>query len=115
MRTNYVVLVALKEVISKRAKDPGFESQLGEHMTTAFQQLQELQRLLHLASSPFIQMRGPVSLSQIAVPVLPTPQDYESLFNASHFAIRELYGVQRRILGRMAITAEKVEQTLELR
>jgi hypothetical protein len=114
LRATYVLLVALKGVMSKRADDSSFKSLLADHMTRAHQQLQELQRLLYRDLSPFAQSRGPASLAQITVPALPAPQDYENVFNGAFFAVREACGLQRRILGRMAITAEKIEGTLEL-
>jgi hypothetical protein len=115
LRATYVMLVGLQGVASKRGDDSDFRSLIAEHMTRAHRHLQEMQRLLYRDTSPFAQGKGPVSLSQIAVPALPTPQDYENVFNGAFFAVRELYGLQRRILGRLAITAEKVEGTLELR
>lgn len=115
LRTTYVMLVGLQGVAARCGDDFAFKSALAEPMTRAHQQLQEMQRILYRDPSPFAQGRGPVSLAQIGVPSLPAPQDYENVFNAAFYAVRELYGLQRRILGRLAITAEKVEGTLELR
>lgn len=115
LRSTYILLVGLNGVLSKRGEDSTFKDLLAGHMKRAHQQLQEMQRLLYRDLSPFTQGRGPVTLAQIAVPALPAPQDYENVFNGAFYAVRELYGLQRRILGRLAITAEKVEGTLELR
>jgi hypothetical protein len=115
LRATYVMLVGLQGIASKRGDESDFKSLLAEHMTRAHQHLQEMQRLFYRDLSPFTQGKAPVSLSQIAVPALPAPQDYENVFNGAFYAVRELYGLQRRILGRLAITAEKVEETLELR
>lgn len=115
LRATYVMLAGLQGIASKRGSDSGFKSLLAEHMTRAHQQLQDMQRLLYRDLSPFTQGKGPVTLAQIAVPALPAPQDYENVSNGAFYAVRELYGLQRRILGRLAITAEKVEGTLELR
>ncbi|HEX3131000.1 MAG TPA: M48 family metalloprotease [Thermoanaerobaculia bacterium] len=115
LRATYVLLVGLNGAVSKRGEDSAFKDLLAEHMTRAHHHLQEIQRLLYRDLSPFAQGRGPVTLAQIAVPALPAPQNYENVFNGAFYAVRELYGLQRRILGRLAITAEKVEGTLELR
>ncbi|MES1243285.1 MAG: M48 family metallopeptidase [Acidobacteriota bacterium] len=115
LRATYVGLVGLNRVREKRTRYEELNRLIGEQMTRAHQQLQELQRVLYRDPGPFTQGRGPVTLSQIAVPALPAPQDYENVFNAAFYAIRELYGLQRRILGRLAITAEKVEGALDLR
>ncbi len=115
LRATYIMLVGLQGVASKRGDESDFRSLLAENMTRAHQHLQEMQRLLYRDLIPFTQGKSPVSLAQIAVPTLPAPQDYENVFNGAFYAVRELYGLQRRILGRLALTAEKVEATLELR
>jgi Zn-dependent protease with chaperone function len=115
LRATYVLLTGLNGVNAHRTGDSGYQSMLAEHIARAHHQLQDIQRLLYRDVSPFTQGRGPVTLSQIAVPALPSPRDYDNVFNGAFYATRELHLLQRRILGRLAITAEKVEEALELR
>jgi Zn-dependent protease with chaperone function len=115
LRDAFVILGGL----GAQMKAHGESSQLRGHFTEqaahAHRQLQDLQRLLHRDPHPFATARGATTLAAIAVPSLPAPGDVQAIYQATSWAVREMLDLHQRILGRLAGTAEKVEEALELR
>lgn len=105
----------LRGLATARSSESSLQEQVREQIGIAHKQLQELQRLLHREPSPFAATRGPASLAQVAVPSLPLATDHDGIYQAAHIALRDMNDLHQRILGRLAGTAEKVEQALELR
>jgi hypothetical protein len=114
LRSSYVILEGLGVHMKAHGDSAQLRGHFTEQLRRAHRQLQDLQRLLHRDPHPFATARGPGSLAAAAVPSLPAPTDGQEIFQATSWAVRELFDLHRRVLGRLAGTAEKVEQALDL-
>jgi Zn-dependent protease with chaperone function len=112
LRKAHAVLESLAAHAPASSQLPGFQGQVAERMSQAQKYLQELQRSLHTEPCPLVGPEGPVDLARVAVPKLPRSTDYNGIFNSTGWALRELTDLHRRLLGRLAGTAEEVERTL---
>jgi len=115
LRDSYAIVGGLGAQMKAHGESTRLRGHFAEQTTRAHRQLQDLQRLLHRDPSPFAPSRGAASLAAIAVPGLPPATDAQAIFQAMAWALRELLDLHQRVLGRLAGTAEKVEQALELR
>lgn len=115
LRQRYGILEALGAQLGRSGDDSRLRASIAEHMGPLHKHLLELQRSLHRELSPFANARGAAtSLAESAIPGLPASQDFQGIFAATGFALKELADLNRRILGRLVGTASAVEQALGL-
>jgi len=115
LRGRYGILEALGAQLGRSGDDTRLRASIAEQMAPLHKHLLELQRSLHRELSPFANARGAAaSLAESAIPGLPTAQDFQGIFAATGFALKELADLNRRILGRLVGTAAAVEQALGL-
>ena len=110
LRKSQVVLGTL----GAQSPSPRLHECVVEQMASAHRQLRQLQRDLHVEPFPFVQSRSAVTLGQKAVPGFPSAADYDGIFQAMASALREMTDLHRRVLGRLAGMAERVERALGL-
>jgi hypothetical protein len=116
LRQRYIILRGLAEQVAVAGKDPRFRACVGEQVVEVHKYLQELQRGLQSAFSPFAEdqsREGRQDLAQLILPTLPRPDDVNANFQTAGSALRELPDLSRRILGRLAGMADEVERSLE--
>jgi len=115
LRQRYTILRGLAEQVAVAGQDPRFRACVGEQVVEVHKHLQELQGGLQGAFSPFADdpgREGRRDLAQRILPALPRPDDVNGNFQTAGSALRELPDLHRRILGRLAGTADEVERAL---
>jgi Zn-dependent protease with chaperone function len=115
LRQRYTILRGLAEQVAVAGQDPRFRACVGAQVVEVHKHLQELQRGLQGAFSPFADdpdRAGRRDLAQRILPNLPRQDDVNGNFQMAGSALRELPDLHRRILGRLAETADEVERSL---
>jgi len=116
LRQRYTILRGLAEQVAVAGQDPRFRACVGEQVLEVHKHLQELQRGLQGALSPFADdpgREGRRDLARLILPTLPRQDDVNGNFQTAGSALRELLDLHRRILGRLAGMADEVERSLE--
>ncbi len=113
LRRTHSILDILSAQNGRHPNHPSLRESVTQHIGEAHKHLQELQRVLHREPSPFASLRGAaMTLAQAAIPSLPADRDYDGIYTAAGWALKELADLHRRTLGHLIATAEEVEKAL---
>ncbi len=112
LRRRTVVLEALARQ-SKGSSTPRLRPLVAEEILQVHKHLQELQRGLRGKPYPFTPSNEGTDLSRWAVPSLPRQEEANQNFRAAAYAFTQMLDLHRRVLGRLARSAEAMEEALE--
>ena len=112
---NAVVELAQKITQSKTPNHPGMNNGLVRAAAVLHDRLEELYwKIGDLIPYPFEHAQEDTTLGKFVLPEVPPKEAIGDLARVSFEAIDKLGTLYRRVLGRLAVTAEEVEKALNL-
>ena len=114
LRLAHSGLEKLLEELPQKQKDQNFIASLVERMHQVQRRWKAVLKALTEMPYPFEHGEGKISLQKYLVSKHPAPNDLGKTMEASAELLNKLFGLYLRVLGRLVLAAEQVEQAVGL-